>query len=136
MKTFDVQAIEIHAPFSRTFSFLADPGMLTAWAHAFETVAGGTAVMRTPQGSATVILDVEASRERGTVDWHMTFPDGARASAYSRLVALDPGRCAFAFVLTPPPLPLEQLEGALEAQSRTLAQELRTLKELLENGTS
>jgi predicted RNase H-like HicB family nuclease len=31
-----------------------------------------------------------------------------------------------------PPAPLEALEGALEAQAKTLAKELRRLKEVLE----
>jgi hypothetical protein len=35
-------------------------------------------------------------------------------------------------VLTPPPVPLEELEGALEAQSAILTQELAALKRILE----
>lgn len=42
-------------------------------------------------------------------------------------------RCVYSFVLTPPPVPLEQMEGALAAQSITLAKELRQLKSILEN---
>ena len=34
-------------------------------------------------------------------------------------------------LLVPPPVPLEQLEGALAAQSRTLAEELGTLRRVL-----
>ena len=49
------------------------------------------------------------------------------------VVQIDRDRCIFSFVLTPPPVPLEQLEGALEAQSRTLAEELKKLKEILEH---
>ena len=78
-------------------------------------------------------LEVEASPERGTVDWRMTFPDRSVATAFSRVVELDGDRCVFSFVLTPPPVPLEQLEGALDAQSRTLAEELRKLKAILEH---
>lgn len=88
--------------------------------------------MRTPGGEVTVDLDVRTSPEQGTVDWHMIFPDRSVATAFSRVVEMDRDRCIFSFVLTPPPVPLEQLEGALEAQSRTLAKELEKLKEILE----
>jgi hypothetical protein len=62
----------------------------------------------------------------------MTFPDRSVATAFSRVVELDRDRCIFSFVLTRPPVPLEQPEGALEAQSRRLTEELRKLKEILE----
>ena len=51
----------------------------------------------------------------------MLFPDGVRASAHSRLLDLGEGRFAYAFVLSAPPVTLEQVEGALEQQSRNLA---------------
>lgn len=62
----------------------------------------------------------------------MTFPDQSVATAFSRLVDAAPDRCIYTFVLTPPPVPLEQLEGALEAQAQTLSHELTRLKEILE----
>jgi hypothetical protein len=89
--------------------------------------------MRTPHGEVEIALGVRASAEHGTIDWVMTFPDGSVATAFSRAVELDPQHCVFSFILTPPPVPLEQLEGALEAQSRTLAEELRHLKQVLES---
>jgi len=95
-------------------------------------VANGRAVMRTPTGEIEIDLEVQSSEEQGTIDWLMTFPDGSIATAFSRVVKLDSKSCIFAFVLTPPPVPLEQLEGALEAQSRTLAGELQDLKRILE----
>src|SRR5262245_6301241 len=133
MKAFDVQGIDIAVPRERAFALISDPAKLPQWAEAFESVAAGKAIMRTPQGQATVGLAVDASAAKGTVDWHMTFPDGGQATAYSRLIALGADRCAFTFVLTPPPVPLEQLEGALESQSRTLTRELKALKRLLES---
>jgi hypothetical protein len=42
----------------------------------------------------------------------------------------------YTFVLLPPPVPLEQLEGALEQQSHTLKEELARLKTLLEKGAN
>ena len=132
MKRFDVQGIELQATQERAFSYIADPAHLPQWTSAFASVANGRAVMRTPNGEVEIGLTVESSAEHGTVDWVMTFPDGSVATAFSRVVKLDLKSCVFTFVLTPPPVPLEQLEGALEAQSRTLAEELQNLKRILE----
>lgn len=131
MKTFDVQSIEINAPYEKTFGFLADAANLPKWAHAFKEVSGGRALMQTPNGSVEVGLEVNASREQGTVDWRMTFPDGKVATAFSRVVGAGEDHSLYFFVLTAPPVPLEQLEGALEQQSRTLREELSKLRSIL-----
>jgi hypothetical protein len=133
MKNFDVQGIDLNVPQSRALAFIADPAQLPRWTNAFASAAPGRAVMRTPSGEVKIDLVVEASPEHGTVDWRMTFPDRSVATAFSRVVEMDRDRCIFSFVLTPPPVPLEQLEGALEAQSRTLTEELKKLKEILEH---
>jgi hypothetical protein len=132
MKTFDVQAVELAVPRGRAFAFIADPTRLPEWTNAFASVDRRRAVMRTPNGEVTVDLEVQASPKQGTVDWRMTFPDGGVATAFSRVVDLPPLHCIFSFVLTPPPVPLEQLEGTLEVQSRTLAEELERLKGIFE----
>jgi uncharacterized protein YndB with AHSA1/START domain len=134
VKSFDVQGIDLHVPRDKVFAFIADPAQLPVWTRAFASVTDGRALMRTPAGEVEIVLGVRASVEHGTVDWHMTFPDGIVASAYSRVVPIARDHCVFSFVLMPPPVPLEQLEGALEAQSRTLTEELRTLKRTLERG--
>lgn len=85
------------------------------------------------KGEVTIDLDGRAAQEQGTVDWIMTFPHHSVASAFSRVVELGPERCVFSFVLTLPPVPLEQWEGALEQQSKILAEELHTLKRLVEH---
>jgi hypothetical protein len=54
----------------------------------------------------------------GVVDWHMLFPDGVRASAHSSLLDLGEGRFAYAFVLSAPPVALEQVEGLGTPPSR------------------
>jgi uncharacterized protein YndB with AHSA1/START domain len=36
MTTFDVQSIEIAAPFSMAFRYIADPANLPEWTHAFK----------------------------------------------------------------------------------------------------
>ena len=132
MKWFDVQGIDFQATQRRAFSYITDPTHLPQWTSAFASVANGRAVMRTPGGETEIDLVVQSSEERGTIDWLMTFPDGSIATAFSRVVELDANSCVFTFVLTPPPVPLEQLEGALETQSRTLAEELQSLKRILE----
>ncbi|MGH8646447.1 MAG: SRPBCC family protein [Gammaproteobacteria bacterium] len=133
MRRFDVQGIDLAVPRSKAFAFIADPAQLPKWTNAFASVTAGRAVMRTPSGEVMIDLQVQASAEMGTVDWRMRFPDHNVATAFSRLVEIDPDRCILSFVLTPPPVPLEQLEGALEAQARTLAEELKKLKQILEH---
>ncbi|MCI0623479.1 MAG: SRPBCC family protein [Acidobacteria bacterium] len=132
MKTFEVQAIEIEAPYDRAYSFIADPRNLSKWAKAFREVSDGSALMETPNGSVKVELVVHASREQGTIDWVIAFPDGALATAYSRVVRAGRDRSIYSFVLMAPPLPLEELEGALEQQSETLREELERLRLILE----
>jgi hypothetical protein len=132
MKTFDVQTVEIGSPFARAFEYIADPSMLPEWTHAFASVKGRRAVMRTPAGAADVDLEVTSSRDGGVIDWKMTFPDGQIAKAWSRLVPHGDGRVIYSFVLSAPPVPLEQLEGTLAEQSKVLASELAALARLLE----
>ena len=132
MKNFDVQSIELNVSRQKAFDFIADPTWLPNWTQAFASIEPGRAVMRTPEGEVEVGLDVVSSPDHGTVDWHMTFPNGDVAIAYSRLVENGKGRCIYSFILLPPPVPLEQLEGALDEQSRTLTEELGKLKTILE----
>ena len=131
MKTFDVQSIELDVPAKRAFSYLADPAHLPEWTSAFARVQDGRALLRTPRGETEIELDVQAHNAAGTVDWSMRFADGSVARAYSRLVPAGDARCIYSFVLMAPPVPLSDIEGALEAQSRTLAEELGTLRRRL-----
>ncbi len=131
MKTFDVQAIEIKEPFEKTFTYIADATNLPEWASAFKEVSDGRAVMQTPNGLVEVELNVNASREQGTIDWIITFPDRSTAKAYSRVVDAGQDRSIYTFVLMAPPVPLQQLEGALEQQSETLREELSILSAIL-----
>jgi uncharacterized protein YndB with AHSA1/START domain len=134
MSTFDVQSIEIAAPFSTAFHYIADPANLPEWTHAFKHVTGERATMETPAGFVQVGLEVDASEPHGTVDWRITFPDGGVAKAASRLVPHG-DRSIYTFVLEAPPVPLERLEGALAEQSRILTTELATLaRRLRDNG--
>lgn len=131
MKRYDLQGIQLDVPMARAFAYLADPQRLPEWTHAFAAVHGERATMHTPRGEVEVQLRVAADAQTGMVDWIMTFPGGSTVTAYSRLVALDDSHCAYSFVLTPPPAPLEVLEGLLAEQSATLAQELAQLQRIL-----
>jgi hypothetical protein len=132
MRLFDVQGIEIHAPRARVFEFVRNPANLPRWAHAFGSVQDGQARLRTPAGSVDVRLDVLADEQCGTVDWRLVFPDGSVSIAQSRVTETTRSTCVYSFVLHAPPVALEQIEGALEAQRDTLQSELSTLKNLLE----
>src|SRR5262249_52141960 len=133
MRTFEIQGIEIDASFNRTFAYVAEARNLPEWTGAFKRVYDGRALMETPNGAVEVSLFVESSREQGTIDWLMRFPDGSAARAYSRLVAAEEDRSLYTFILMAPPVPLERLEGALEEQSRILRGELVRRKRILES---
>ena len=131
MKTFDLQGIAINAPFEKVFRYIADARNLPEWTSAFESISDGRASMRTPKGTVEVALTVKTSAEAGTVDWIMKFPNGDIASACSRVVPVGNASSIYSFILMAPPVPLEQLEGALEQQSRTLREELAKLSQIL-----
>ncbi len=132
MRTFEVHAVEIGAPASSVFEFVSDPGNLPRWAHAFRTADGERARLETPAGAVEIGLRTEASEAAGTVDWQLAFPDGSIGLAHSRVTRTARGTSIYSFVLHAPPVPLEEIEGALAAQSVTLREELATLKSLLE----
>lgn len=132
MTSFDVQGIEIGAPTAAVFAYVADPTRLPEWTSAFQSAGNGRAALATPRGAVEIGLEVQASTAAGTVDWIMTFPDGSRGVAFSRVLPLGPDRSVYSFVLTAPPVPLEEVEGALAEQSRTLREELLRLKARLE----
>jgi uncharacterized protein YndB with AHSA1/START domain len=132
VKRYDVQEIEIEVPADRAFAVVADPARLPHWTDAFESADLHRATLRTPNGGVRVGLEVQADPGRGVVDWKMSFPDGGTGWAHSRLVPLSERRCVYTFVLHAPPVALEAVEGALDAQRVTLARELQRLKDLLE----
>ena len=132
MRMFDVQGVEIVATRARVFEFLRKPGNLPQWARAFVSAEQGRARLETPTGAVEVGLDVLADAETGTVDWRLAFPDGTVGVAQSRVTETTRGTCIYSFVLHAPPVALEQVEGAIEAQRATLRSELATLKSLME----
>jgi hypothetical protein len=132
MRMFDVQGIEIVATRAEVFEFLKEPGNLPRWAHAFVSAEEGRARLETPAGAVDVGLDVSADAEAGTVDWRLAFPDGTIGVAQSRVTETSRGTSIYSFVLHAPPVALEHIEGALEAQRAILQLELATLKSLME----
>ena len=132
MRMFDVQGIEIRAPRGKVFEFLRNPGNLPRWAHAFTSAEDGRARLETPAGAVDVHLSISADVGAGTVDWRLDFPDGSVGLAQSRVTETARATCIYSFVLHAPPVALEQVEGALEAQRATLQSELTTLKSLME----
>jgi hypothetical protein len=77
MRTFDVQSIELDVPFADAFRYLADPTTLLEWTHAFRAVDDRRATMATRGGTVQVGLRVDPSEAHGTIDWTLTFPNGA-----------------------------------------------------------
>lgn len=132
MRMFDVQGIEIMAQRRTVFEFLKEPANLPLWAHAFVSAEDGRARLETPAGAIDLGLDVSADADTGIVDWRLTFPDGGVGIAQSRVTETTRGTCIYSFVLHAPPVALEQVEGALEAQRVLLESELATLKSLME----
>ncbi len=129
---FDVQGIEISATRRKVFEFVREPRNLPRWALAFVSAGEGQASLETAAGAVDIALDVSADVATGTVDWRLLFPDGGVGLAQSRVTETTRGTCIYSFVLHAPPVALEQVEGALEAQSATLRSELATLKSLME----
>jgi hypothetical protein len=131
MESFKVESVRIKTAPEKAFRYIADPRNLPQWTHAFEGVLDGKAIMATPSGAVEVGLRVMASVSEGTIDWHMTFPDGSVATAYSRVVRESAEYSIYSFILMAPPVPLEQLEGTLNQQAHILREELAKLNTIL-----
>ncbi len=129
---FDVQSIGINLDYKKVFEFIANPQNLPLWTNAFSKADESSAVMATPMGEMSIGLKTISSKEAGNIDWIMTMPDGSVGKAYSR-ISQNGDSSIYSFVLLAPPVPLEQLEGALSSQMLILAEELKKLKNILEN---
>jgi hypothetical protein len=130
-KNFDVQSVVLDAPVDKAFSYIADPRNLPKWTKAFAQADEKGALMVTPNGHLQVDLKVIASKDAGTIDWHMTMPDGTSAAAYSRATPKGSGT-VYSFVLMAPPVPIEHVEGTLHQQKELLREELGNLRKILE----
>lgn len=133
MRMFDVQAVEIAAPRTDVVRFVADPRNLPRWAKAFVSADDRRARLETPTGAVEIGLHTAVNPLAGTVDWRLEFPDSSVSVAQSRVTETTRGTCIYSFVLHAPPVALEQIEGALDAQRATLTSELASLKSILES---
>ncbi|MGH1349961.1 MAG: hypothetical protein ACRBBN_04020 [Methyloligellaceae bacterium] len=130
---FEVKNIALAVPYKKAFDYLSDNSKLPEWTNAFAEVKdNGEALMRTGAGEVPVKLENILDPRTGIIDTIMTFPNGDVGKAHSRLIPLDDQSCAYSFILTPPPVALEELEGALAEQSGILEKELVKLKTILE----
>ena len=66
MRDFDVQTVEIDAPFDVALRYVTDPRTLPEWPHAFRSVWDGRATLATPKGRGGEGLEMRASRETET----------------------------------------------------------------------
>jgi hypothetical protein len=130
-KNFDVQSIDINVNHKKAFDFIAKPENLPLWTKAFTKADNKSATMVTPNGNLSIEMETIVSKDLGTVDWIMTMPNGSIGKAFSR-ISENGNATVYSFVLLAPPVPLEQLEGALSVQKLLLADELVDLKNLLE----
>lgn len=127
-----IRSIVIQQPFSTVYGYISNPENLPEWANAFSVVSDDGALLETPQGKVPIKLKTLSDKHAGNIDWLMTFPDGSEGVAYSRVSSLSKETTLYSFTLTPPPVPLEELEGALSQQTLILEKELITLKKILE----
>ena len=127
-----IRSIIINKPYFDVFDYISRPENLPEWANAFSSVADGKALLETPQGQVPISLETLSEKEIGNVDWLMTFPDNSQGTAFSRVSPMPDNSALYSFKLTPPPVPLEELEGALEQQVSILESELKKLKSILE----
>ena len=132
-KLFDVQAVLIQTPRENACRYIADPRTLPEWTNAFQSAGDGKAKLETPDGAVEIELDVQADASAGTIDWYLRFPDGSLGTAFSRVTPSGEEATIFTFVLMPPPVALEQLEGALQQQIGILERELQVLRSILES---
>jgi hypothetical protein len=131
MESFRVESVRIKIPSDKAFQYISDPRNLPQWTHAFKEVLNGKARIATSAGAVEVGLRVNASAPEGTIDWHMTFPDGNVGTAYSRVIPDSAEYSIYSFILMVPPVPLEQIEGTLNQQAQILREELTKLNAIL-----
>lgn len=131
VKNHDVLSVGIEAKPDKVFEYIANPFNLPNWTTAFKEADENSALLVTPNGELRIGLEVKANRVLGTIDWIMKMPDGSIGVAYSRVVTGPNGKAIYSFVLTAPPVHLEQIEGALAAQTAQLKEELQNLQIIL-----
>lgn len=131
IKNHDVQSINLLTSTEEAFDYIANPANLEEWTGAFKQANDTSALLVTPNGELKIGLETKTNKELGTIDWYMKMPDGSIGVAYSRVTAGPDGKAIYSFTLIAPPVPLEQIEGTLNAQIGQLKEELLSLQTIL-----
>lgn len=131
IKNHDVQSINLATSTEKAFDYIANPTNLDKWTGAFKEADNTSALLVTPNGELKIGLKTKTNKELGTIDWYMTMPDGSIGVAYSRVTAGPDDKAIYTFTLIAPPVPLEQIEGTLNAQIGQLKEELLSLQTIL-----
>ncbi|MEP3371929.1 MAG: hypothetical protein ABJL43_03875 [Maribacter dokdonensis] len=131
IKNHDVQSINLPTSTEKAFDYIANPANLEKWTGAFKQANDTSALLVTPNGELKIGLETKINKALGTIDWYMTMPDGSVGVAYSRVSAGPDGKAIYSFTLIAPPVPLEQIEGTLNAQIGQLKGELLSLQTIL-----
>ena len=82
IKNHDVQSVNIKATPEKVFGYIANPTNLPKWTGAFSEADEKSALLVTPNGKLKIGLETKINKELGTIDWHMTMPDGSVGIAY------------------------------------------------------
>ena len=125
----DTQTITIEAPRANVFAFLADAANLPRWAPNFATAVrpdGEGWIVE--QGGSEVRLRLEASAELGTVDLHVTPPDGRTRTVFGRVLP-NAGGAEFLFTMFHSD---SRSDADIARQNAEVREELRLVKALCE----
>ena len=125
----DTRTITIDAPPADVVAFLADATNLPRWATNFASAVrpdGGGWIVEAGGGEARLRLAVNA--ELGTVDLHITPPDGRERSVYGRVLP-NAGGAEYLFTLFHSD---SRTDADIARAGAEVQEELRRLKELCE----
>lgn len=112
---FDLQSIEINVNSDIVFDFIANPENLPLWSNNYTKANQISAIRKIPNGQLKVELETIISKNKGTIDWIITMPEGRKERAYSR-VNENGKNSIYSFILLTQPIASEQSETALDAK--------------------
>ena len=129
----DTQTITIDAPRADVLAFLADATNLPRWAPNFATAVrpdGDGWIVE--QGGAEVRLRLQVSAELGTVDLHVTPPDGRTRTVFGRVLPNAAG-AEFLFTMFHSD---SRTDADIARQNAEVGEELARVKALCEPGST
>jgi hypothetical protein len=132
MKRGVTRAASIAAPPEAVLGLLADPTTLPRWAPGFarSVRADGPGAFVVDSVRGILRLVAEVHRDAGTVDYHLTAPDGSTSTVFLRALRSEEG-AELVFTLL---LPATATDGAVAAQGAIMEQELAQVRALCERG--